>query len=34
MSDEEQINVAGVKVKAGGKIGKIFVWATAAVSII
>ena len=34
MSDEQQINVAGVKVKAAGKIGKIFVWATAAVSII
>ena len=34
MSDEQEINVAGVKVKAGGKIGKMFMYGTAIVTVI
>ncbi len=34
MSDEQEINVAGVKVKAGGNIGKMFMYGTAIVTVI
>jgi len=34
MSDEQQISVAGVKVKAGGKLGKTFMYGTAIVTVI
>ena len=34
MSDEQQIDVAGVKVKAGGTLGKVFMYGTAIATVV